>query len=364
MIFNLEILSRHAPPGRKRDRFADFPPARLPGIFPRRDEVDISERCAPSWETDLFARETMARLEPGISLPAAEHEFEAPSQVAPLESSPSTSQDFLLRLYLRDARREPQLTEEEEKQIAWPACFGDQTARNRLVRGNLRLVVYMALDYQALGLSLTDLISEGNLGLTTAAERFNPILGARFATYATYWVRHRLLRALDNHSRTVRRPANFTSLRSAVRAAEEQLLVQLGREPTDQEVATTCNLSLPATRRLRPPDQNDLSLQTPAPDGDGHCLADCLADEQTLPPDEALMRQSDREYLEQLLATLTPREQQVVRLRFGFDGASPRTLEETGQQMGLLRQRVQQIESGALIKMRKRAIQAEITGNL
>lgn len=263
--------------------------------------------------------------------------------------------DPLLRLYLRDARREPVLTEEEERRAGWSAHFGEPGGRERLILGNLRLVVHLAHRYQGLGLAVADLVNEGNLGLMRAAERFDPLGGARFATYAAAWIRQRILRALDNQARTVRRPANYTQLRRRVLEAEARLEAASGRAPEDHEIAAACRLRVATVRSLRGEAGRELSLDAPChPHGEGR-LADCLPDAGAA-PDEALAAGEDREQLAAALAALGPREQRILSLRYGLEDGQPRTLEETGRILGLLRQRVHQLETAALRQLRQRMV--------
>lgn len=272
----------------------------------------------------------------------------------------SSDDDFLLRLYFRDALNTPLLDPEEELQLGRRAHRGDPTARERLVLANLRLVVRIAFEYQGFGLAVADLISEGNLGLMRAVELFNPDLGARLAPYAAAWIKQRIRRALSNQSRLVRLPLGLVECAARVRNAEARLHAELGRAPTDAELAEDVELVHFVIHRLRGhASQVYLPLDAPpAPgseDDDAPTLAEAMADPDNDPPDEALASKSDRLYVESLLGTLDPREQQILRLRFGLDHGGGQSLEEVGQSLGVVRQRVQQIEVAALLKLRKRA---------
>ncbi len=265
--------------------------------------------------------------------------------------------DFLLRLYLRDALQEGMLTPDEEMELGRRALAGDQAARERLVLSHLRLGMRIAFDYNGLGLSLADLISEGNLGLMRAASSFNPAIGARFATYATVWIKQRIRRALTNQSRLVRLPPHIADCVTRVKSAEARLARELGRLPTDAELADDTDLVRHLIHQLRDAGvQHYVALDSPAGlDEDGPTLAESLAHEDAESPDETLARRSDREYVETLLASLKPREAQVLRLRFGLDDGCERSLEEVGRSIGLVRQRVQQIEAASLGRLRTRA---------
>jgi len=222
---------------------------------------------------------------------------------------------------------------------------------------NLRLVIRIAGGYRSYGLPLPDLISEGNLGLLRAARLFNPAFGARFGTYASAWIKQRIRRALSNQSRLVRLPLGVVECLSRVRQAESRLVAELGRDPTDHELAADTELVTYLIHRLRAvAHQCYVSLDAPASaDGDGSTLGEVLPDEAVEAPDETLARAGDCEYMRGLLTTLTPREQRVLRLRYGFDDGCERSMEDVGRTLGVVRQRVQQIESAALAKLRKRA---------
>ena len=264
--------------------------------------------------------------------------------------------DFLLRLYCRDALKEPPLAEGEESEMAWRASFGDGQGRDRLVLGNLGLVMRIASEYEGLGLCLSDLISEGNLGLMRALELYRPTEAVPFQVYASVWIRQHMRRALTRQAWPMRLPANFSWQHSRLRHAEERLASGTAREPADEELAAECGLSPSLVRRLRADGfPRSVSLQSPVSGcEDDEVLADTLPDEQIPRPDVATSQESDREYVEDLLADLKPRERQVLRLRFGLDDGQERTLEEVGLALGYVRQGVHKIESAALTRIRRR----------
>ena len=272
-------------------------------------------------------------------------------------SPASGSEDFLLELYMREALREPLLERDEEFALGQRARAGDAAARERLVLANLRLVVRLAHDYRSYGLPVPDLISEGNLGLWRAAELFNPDFGVRFATYAATWIKQRIRRALSNQSRLVRLPLGVVECVSRLRTAEHRFQAEFGRTPTDDELATDTELVSYLIHRLRQVAlQSYVSLDAPvSTDDDSPGLSESLADESAATPDESLAQSSDREFVRRLLTTLPPRDQRVLRLRYGFDDGCERSMEEVGRILGVVRQRVQQIEAAALLKLRKRA---------
>lgn len=262
-----------------------------------------------------------------------------------------------MQLYLRDVLPEPLLSAQDEIALGRRARRGDGMARERLVLGNLRLVMRLAYEYQGLGLPVADLISEGNIGLMIAAERFNPDLGARFATYAVVWIKQRIRRALSNQSRVVRLPMGVVECVARVKVAETRLRAELGRTPTDDELAQDTDLVRDLIHRLRGTAmQSYVSLDTVAcPHEDGLSLAETLADEVAETPDMTLMRRDEHTMLAELLCTLEPREARILRLRYGLEDGQERSLEEVGNVLGLVRQRVQQIEAAALTRLRKRA---------
>jgi RNA polymerase primary sigma factor len=258
--------------------------------------------------------------------------------------------DFVVELYLRDVSC-----------AAQPARAGvpgpNESSRERLVLGHLRNVVRIAFDYEGMGLPLSDLINEGNIGLMRAAELFDPVRGVQFAHYAKDWIRMRMRRALSYQSRPVNLPADFSWRRSQVCGAEEHLTGTLHREPKDAELARRCSLELPAVRRLRAarePSFVPFESAWPGTESD-LTLAEVLPDEASPTPDREAARRSDCEFVNRLMTTLSPFEQRVIRLRFGLDDGVGQTLDEVGQTFGYGRQGIHRIESSALAKLRKHA---------
>ena len=355
MIADIELLARSAPAGRGRVRGVRFDPSPLSAPARRATAAGLApkgrRRAAGARVTSVEAVAPVA-IRAGKARPPR-------GQAAPPPAS--SDEDFLLRLYSRDALNTPLLDPEEELQLGRRAHRGDPAARERLVLANLRLVVRIAFEYQGFGLAVADLISEGNLGLMRAVELFNPDLGARLAPYAAAWIKQRIRRALSNQSRLVRLPLGLVECAARVRQAEARLQAELGRAPTDAELAEDVELVHFVIHRLRGhASQIYLPLDAPAMPGsdaetDAPTLAEALADPETDPPDEALASKSDRLYLESLLGTLEPRERQILQLRFGLDHGGGQSLEQVGQCLGVVRQRVQQIEAAALLKLRKRA---------
>ena len=354
MIADIELLARSAPAGRGRARGVQFDSS--PFSAPAR------RATAAGLATQGRRRAAAARVTTGETVaPVAIRAGKAHpprGQAAPPPAS--SDDDFLLRLYFRDALNTPLLDRDEELQLGRRAHRGDPAARERLVLANLRLVVRIAFEYQGFGLAVADLISEGNLGLMRAVELFNPNLGARLAPYAAAWIKQRIRRALSNQSRLVRLPLGLVECAARVRQAEARLHSELGRAPTDAELAEDVELVHFVIHRLRGhASQTYIPLYAPAiagseSDHDSPTLAEALADPDSDAPDEALASKSDRLYLESLLGTLDSRERQILRLRFGLDHGGGQSLEQVGQTLSVVRQRVQQIEAAALLKLRIR----------
>lgn len=254
----------------------------------------------------------------------------------------------VLECYLAEINATPLLTAAEERELAWLVEQGDMEARDRMVRANLRLVVNVARHYVGRGLSLEDLIEEGNLGLLRAVEGFDPAMQTRFSTYATFWIRQSIRRALVNTAPLVRLPAYVVELLNTFRKEAVQLRESLGRQPTTEEV----------TRRLRLPRRKlhillqALQMQNPTMPLDrpeaGRPIADMLLDRRIAPPGSHLEEVDNQRTFRQLLATLEPREAALLRMRFGLDEQPPMTLQEVGDSLGLTRERVRQIEKKVL----------------
>ncbi len=270
--------------------------------------------------------------------------------------------NFVLRLYLRDISNDSRARPDEGRPAAQPGRL-DDSGRQQLVLGHLPRVVRMAFDYQGLGLPLGDLISEGNIGLMRAAQLFDPVRKATFACYAKPWIRVQMQRALSYQAWPVSLPADFSWRRRRVQLAQERLTAKLNRAPDDTEVADECGLDLPAVRRLRStPPPSFVPLESPWPGNEtGLSLAEAIPDETSPAPDHQAALQSDREFVERLIAVLTPAEQKVIRLRFGLDDGCHRTLEQVGQLLGYGRQGIHRLQSVALAKLRQRARSLQFT---
>ena len=293
----------------------------------------------------------------GVQL--AEEETEIPAldenQIGKLEhelSAEGVALDDLVKTYLKEIGRVPLLTAQQEADLARAAQAGDEDARRRLSEANLRLVVSVAKRYAGRGLPFLDLIQEGNLGLMKAAEKFEPDRGFKFSTYATWWIRQSITRAIADQGRTIRIPVHLVESINRVKKTAGELLRKNGREPTAEELAVRLDMEPDRIRELLQLAQDPISLETPVGEEEDAHLEDFIQDEEAgIPADEA-GRQLLRRELLGVLKSLTPREERVITLRFGLEDGRARTLEELGREFNVTRERVRQIEAKALRKLR------------
>src|SRR5690554_182153 len=262
------------------------------------------------------------------------------------------SLDDPVRMYLKEIGRVPLLSAEEEVELARRAKNGEEIAKRRLAEANLRLVVSIAKRYVGRGMLFLDLIQEGNLGLIKAVEKFDHTKGFKFSTYATWWIRQAITRAIADQARTIRIPVHMVETINKLIRVSRQLLQELGREPTPEEIALEMELSTEKVREIMKIAQEPVSLETPIGEEDDSHLGDFIEDQDALAPSDAAAFELLKEQLEEVLHTLTEREEKVLRLRFGLDDGKPRTLEEVGKQFSVTRERIRQIEAKALRKLR------------
>ena len=267
-----------------------------------------------------------------------------------------------VRMYLKEIGKVPLLSAEEEIELAQRMEEGDQEAKKRLAEANLRLVVSIAKRYVGRGMLFLDLIQEGNLGLIKAVEKFDYRKGYKFSTYATWWIRQAITRAIADQARTIRIPVHMVETINRMRQATNQLVYQNGHEPTPEELAKAMDMSVERVREIQRMAQEPASLESPVGEEEDSSLGDFVADENAEAPGKAADRAMVAQQINQALKSLTPREEKVIRLRFGLDDGRPRTLEEVGRDFGVTRERVRQIEAKAIRKLHSRKCLALLNG--
>ncbi|OGZ54754.1 MAG: RNA polymerase sigma factor RpoD [Candidatus Ryanbacteria bacterium RIFCSPLOWO2_01_FULL_48_26] len=259
-----------------------------------------------------------------------------------------------VQMYLKEIGRTPLLTKNEERELAKRAEKGDEDARQKLMKANLRLVVSIAKRYvnRTPHLSILDLIQEGNIGLSRAVEKFDYRKGFKFSTYATWWIRQAITRALADQSRTVRIPVHMVETISKYTQARRQLIQELGREPLAEEVAAEMGLDIDKVRHIQKISQEVLSIETPIGDEEDSTLSDFIPDEKNFTPSQLAARALLRDLIKEILIDLSDREQKILKMRFGLEDGVNHTLEEVGKAFGVTRERIRQIEAKALEKIR------------
>ena len=280
--------------------------------------------------------------------------------VTPHEPPPLTERerggydgDTAIKLYLREIGQVQLLTPQEEIVLAARIKRGDKKAREHMIKANLRLVVKIARDYEGLGLPLLDLISEGNIGLMKAVERFDPKKGGKLSTYGSWWIKQSIKRALANQSKTIRLPVHLVDKISRMRRTAMKLHEELGREPTNEELASELGISAARVAQMYTAAIRPASLDAPIGDDDSHSYAEIVQDENATSPYQMLEDKTVTDMMQEMVQSLNPREATILRTRFGLDGGKEKTLEEVGQKFGVTRERVRQIQNIALRKLRR-----------
>jgi len=264
-----------------------------------------------------------------------------------------TIRDSSIKNYMREIMQTDLITPEEEVELAARIAKGDEKARDHMIRANLRLVVKIARDFTNYGLPLADLISEGNIGLMKAVEKFDPKKGGKLSTYAAWWIKQSIKRALCNQGKTIRLPVHMIDKITRIRRISGMLAEGLGREPTDEELADEVGISPKKLSLLKQASQRPTSLDAPLGDEDEATFGDKIGDEKSVNPLEALSTSDIHEEVDGLLLDLNEREQRIITARFGLEGKKPMTLEEVSRDFGVTRERIRQLQNGALTKMKK-----------
>ena len=278
--------------------------------------------------------------------PASNEELES------VLSADGISIDDPVKVYLKEIGRVPLLSAEEEVELAIRMSEGDVAAKKRLSEANLRLVVSIAKRYVGRGMQFLDLIQEGNLGLIKAVEKFDHTKGFKFSTYATWWIRQAITRAIADQARTIRIPVHMVETINKVKKVNSQLLHETGHEPTNEQIAEKLEMPVEKVREIMRVAQEPVSLETPIGEEEDSHLGDFIPDEDAPAPSDVASHTMLKEQLAEVLSTLTPREEKVLRLRFGLEDGRSRTLEEVGKEFNVTRERIRQIEAKALRKLR------------
>jgi len=332
-----------------------LPPARPPTV----EEVVPTEEEEPRPE-DL-AKEEEA-LKAAEAAEKAESIASAESEVADARRERgSYDGDTAIKLYLREIGQVKLLTPQEEIELAGRIKKGDKKAREQMIKANLRLVVKIARDYEGIGLPLLDLISEGNIGLMKAVERFDPAKGGKLSTYGSWWIKQSIKRALANQSKTIRLPVHLVDKISKMRRTAMRLQEEFGREPTDEELGEELGITAARVSQMRMAAIRPASLDAPIGDEDSNNFAEVVQDESADTPYEQLEEKTVTRMLQEMVKTLDQRESTILRARFGLDGGPEKTLEEVGEKFGVTRERVRQIQNIALKKLRKMIEKMETT---
>ena len=321
-------------------------PAQLEGIVSYLEERKIDVLTMSEIDSDEIEQSDVFPEE-------VEKEYEGKREDEPeiLHSERGSAEDPV-RMYLKEIGRIPLLSSEEEIELAKRMEMGDEEAKKKLSEANLRLTVSIAKRYSGRGMQFLDLIQEGNLGLIKAVEKFDYRKGYKFSTYATWWIRQSITRAIADQARTIRIPVHMVETMNRVNRTSRRLLQEYGREPTPEEIAVTMNLPVERILEVSKISQEPVSLETPIGEEEDSHLGDFIQDEHVPVPSEEAAHTLLREQLEEVMDTLSDREQKVLALRFGLEDGKPHTLEEVGRDFQVTRERIRQIEAKALRKLR------------
>ncbi|MBQ8414011.1 MAG: RNA polymerase sigma factor RpoD [Clostridia bacterium] len=309
-------------------------------------DYDISQSDIDSASPDELENEELREIEQDA------RNFDATENMDKYFSQEGLAIDDPVRMYLKEIGKIPLLTPEREAYLAERISQGDKKAKDELIEANLRLVVSIAKRHVGKGMYFLDLIQEGNLGLIKAVEKFDHSKGYKFSTYATWWIRQAITRAIADQARTIRIPVHMVETIHKVSRTTRQLLQELGREPTTDEVAEALGMTADKVREIMKIAQDPVSLETPIGEEEDSHLGDFVEDNDSPAPSDSASYSLLREQLCAILHTLTPREEQVIKLRFGLEDGRPRTLEEVGKKFEITRERIRQIEAKALRKLR------------
>ena len=301
-------------------------------------------------EVEPLAQPAPISQSPGLDTPPSF--LEKPDWSASRDHTPVERSN--LQLYLQEIGKTPLLTIEEEIKLARRIRRGDKAARDHMISANLRLVVKISMDYKDFGLPLLDLISEGNIGLVKAVERFDPTKGGKLSTYAAWWIKQSIKRALANQSKTIRLPVHLVDKISKMRKTAMALTEELGREPSDEEIAIELQVPTSRVAHLKSVSVRPASLDAPiGENGDSGSFGEIVGDENATSPFESLLQKTRNSDLHHMVSSLEPREAEIIKYRFGLDGRDELTLEEVGTKFQVTRERVRQLQNIALSKMRK-----------
>ncbi len=309
-------------------------------------DYDISQGDIDSATLDELENDELKEIEQDA------RSFDSAENMDKYFSQEGLAIDDPVRMYLKEIGKIPLLTPERERELAERISLGDKQAKDELIEANLRLVVSIAKRHVGKGMYFLDLIQEGNLGLIKAVEKFDYSKGYKFSTYATWWIRQAITRAIADQARTIRIPVHMVETIHKVSRTTRQLLQELGREPTTDEVAEALGMTADKVREIMKIAQDPVSLETPIGEEEDSHLGDFVEDNDSPAPSDSASYSLLREQLCNILHTLTPREEQVIKLRFGLEDGRPRTLEEVGKKFEITRERIRQIEAKALRKLR------------